>query len=307
MMMLMNAAMCVLTSCVFGAATVEDEAVASGGATKPTVMIEVRLVQVGADSRVEMIEPAAEEGPSAGMRPKRIGVAHPGGPVGVDSLIVDERAQLKIGGRSFGLDEVLKATAPAEAGGSNATDGDKVQPARTDKAAHADESAGDSDTSSASSERRPSTEAQSGVDPFLSERVTVLAAPRVLTSVGQKAEIVMGAEVPYLAMRSDGLLELRREAEAYEGVSIEITPADAVEAFVMLDKLRIRVSLVASRQAIDGVPFDVGAPVMQTLEVSTAIRIAAGRAVVLALPRINDRAPLILAVVQARLHEAPGE
>lgn len=142
--------------------------------------------------------------------------------------------------------------------------------------------------------------ASSGAE--LADYAEVLAAPRMLTLVGQSSSIRMGAEVPYLARNAGGCLEVRHDAEAQEGVEIEFVASDASDEFVTVKTFRVRVTAVASRQAIEGVPFDVGAPVMRTIEVSTSLKLASGKPAILALPRTNRWGPLLLAVVSASPH-----
>jgi len=95
----------------------------------------------------------------------------------------------------------------------------------------------------------------------------VLSSPRLLVLVGDAAEITMGSAVPYLVQKDDGCLELRHTKDASEGISVHVLVEKADDERVIFESVRTKLSMVAGRQPIEGVPFDVGRPIIRAMEV----------------------------------------
>ncbi|MFH1745536.1 MAG: hypothetical protein ABIG44_00680 [Planctomycetota bacterium] len=126
-----------------------------------------------------------------------------------------------------------------------------------------------------------------------------LTAPRLLCCVGQEANISIGQRVAYMVPRADGAFTLEHTEEA-EGIAIDVLPEAANDKIVSLKKVRMRITRVVSRQPVAGLPFEVGRPVLHTVEASTALRLATDQVAVFTLPQAADDDQPIFALLQAR-------
>lgn len=266
----------------------------SAESSPQSVLVDVRLIQINPSRRGDDSgESTADAGNEAHRPPQVVSLqildADSPDPDDATTRIVSPDGKVRIDGHTFEVGAVvaLQRRSNAPASESSADDG---------RGAREGGNSGSTDAAHAA-KSDAGAEAASGAQ--LADYAEVLAAPRMLTLVGQSSSIRMGAEVPYLARNAGGCLEVRHDAEAQEGVEIEFVASDASDEFVTVKTFRVRVTAVASRQPIEGVPFDVGAPVMRTIEVSTSLKLASGKPAILALPRTNRWGPLLLAVVSA--------
>ncbi len=131
----------------------------------------------------------------------------------------------------------------------------------------------------------------------------VLSTPRLLVLVGDEAEMTMGSAVPYMVQREDGCLELRHTDGADEGISIRLRVEKADKRRITFESILTKLSMVTGRQPIEGVPFDVGRPIIRSMEVSSALSLSPDHTALIALPRVGKDSPLILATISARLNE----
>ena len=129
----------------------------------------------------------------------------------------------------------------------------------------------------------------------------VLAMPRVLANLGQEAEVSVGRQIPYMVKREDGSFVMENSPEAFEGMTTTLLVDEGDEQSISVKKAVLRLSRVVGRQAIEGCPFEVGYPIINTREVHTALRIQPGRWVMFLLPDAGEGDPLILAFLQARI------
>lgn len=133
---------------------------------------------------------------------------------------------------------------------------------------------------------------------------TVLAAPRLRVRAGEPAGIAIGQQIPYMEQRDDGSLVVQH-SEAVEGISVDARVDAADASRVAIGSLQVRFSRVVSRVEIPGVPFDVGRPVVGTVETATAVTLAPDRVAILALPRTAESPYWHYVLISARA--VPGE
>lgn len=122
----------------------------------------------------------------------------------------------------------------------------------------------------------------------------VLAAPRIGLAVGQQGVVSVGRPVSFMTRRDDGCLAVETDANTVEGAEISLTAkrADAREA--RFEDIRLRVTQVARREPLAGVPFDVGRPVLDTRETSLGITIPYGNVGIIPLPQGEHEPPILV-------------
>lgn len=126
-----------------------------------------------------------------------------------------------------------------------------------------------------------------------------IAAPRILTRLGQVAMISIGATVPYLVLRDDGCLLVEESEDVSEGMelSVKIDHADAERiSFASVD---MKISSVVDRQALAGVPFDLGRPVIRTMSTSSRFSMAPDKIAIIAFPAQSNDHTAILVLLRA--------
>lgn len=133
----------------------------------------------------------------------------------------------------------------------------------------------------------------------------VFSSPRLRVLVGQAAEMTVGSAVPFMVQNQDGCLEMKHTDGADEGISVRLRVEKADERLVTFDEVRMRLSMVTGRQPIEGVPFEVGRPIIRAMEVSSALSLSPDHSALIAFPRVGKDSPLILATISTRLSETP--
>lgn len=142
-----------------------------------------------------------------------------------------------------------------------------------------------------------------GGKPVPADPWKVLAAPSILVLAGQEASISVGARVPYMVQREDGSLVIEHTEDLIEGLSVNLLVKQADEAdggIVALEKLNIRISTLVGRQAIRGVPFEVGRPIIRTMEISSALSLGPRQMAIISLPRTTEDNHPIFVFLTAR-------
>lgn len=114
-----------------------------------------------------------------------------------------------------------------------------------------------------------------------------IAAPRLICLSGQQAQMRVGAQIAYLDRREDGSLVVKHLEEA-EGLDVEVTVGEVTKSAVELKSLSVKLTRVVGREPIEGVPFDVGRPILKTLAVTLAFRLSPETVVIMALPRKGE-------------------
>ncbi len=107
----------------------------------------------------------------------------------------------------------------------------------------------------------PPDSSQANAAPF-----EIVSAPQLLVLLGQEAAIQVGRPVAHLEKSDDDCLRVVTSPEHVEGASIRLTPTQVRTDGVRFERIRVSVTRVERRLPIDGVPLDVGRPVLDTRE-----------------------------------------
>lgn len=112
----------------------------------------------------------------------------------------------------------------------------------------------------------------------------VISAPRLLVNLGQEAMVSVGRPVEYMTKDDDGCLRVVSTDGITEGMELHLTAAKILEKGIRFTGVTLKVSRVESRRPIDGVPFDVGVPVVDTRETQLDLTLDDGRLAMMPLP-----------------------
>lgn len=132
----------------------------------------------------------------------------------------------------------------------------------------------------------------------------IVTAPRVLVAIGQSASISVGRPIPYLKQQSDSCLAVETDDSLFEGVSLTLTATRANEEGVRFERMRLKVSRAVGRQPLEGVPLDVGRPIIDTRETELNNTLPAGSIAIIPLPQ-GDGEPPLLVFMTARVLSNP--
>jgi len=132
--------------------------------------------------------------------------------------------------------------------------------------------------------------------------VDYLHAPRLLVFSGQRASISSGYHQPYLIKDDDGCLRLSAGNDFTDGTNLEVGATLQDDGNILLDPLMASFSQMVGREKIEGVPLDVGKPIVQTASMSMSLIMNRKSTAVFALPRFDESAPVILVLI--RTYEA---
>ena len=124
----------------------------------------------------------------------------------------------------------------------------------------------------------------------------VLVAPRIVLHYDQKASISVGRDVPYMVKRKDGSLVVEHSGDLFEGVAADVKVSEPSADATFLTELQLKISRVTGRQAIEGVPFEVGRPTMSVQEIQSTLRLAERQDVVMRLPQSEADQPIFAIV-----------
>lgn len=131
---------------------------------------------------------------------------------------------------------------------------------------------------------------------------TILSAPSIGFKVNKPASLNIGQVIPYLTRDDTGCLTVHEDESLFEGITIEVNADKADDKGVSLSTFKVGMSTLTGRQPIEGVPLDVGRPIIHTQTLSAPIYIAANSGVVLPVPRSADQGDPILITIHARPH-----
>lgn len=131
------------------------------------------------------------------------------------------------------------------------------------------------------------------------EPVKPMCSPRLVVFSSEEASIHVGRTVPYFERDADGCLAVRETDELSEGVGVHVRPFLTEGGHIRVDGCRLKVASVVGRQPLEGVPFDVGRPLIHRQEISTAFVAEPGRFVAMVLPRMSPKAPLVVMFLKA--------
>lgn len=119
----------------------------------------------------------------------------------------------------------------------------------------------------------------------------VLSAPRVQCRAGDEAVISIGSPVDYLLRDERGCLrpaDGERDPMETEGVVIRLRPTQITDEAVEFDPVEVRLRRVVRREAIEGVPMDVGRPVMREDHLERGFRLVGDDVAVMLLSRMDE-------------------
>lgn len=128
----------------------------------------------------------------------------------------------------------------------------------------------------------------------------VLAAPRIVVYIGQEATVTVGRLVPYMVKREDGSLVLEHSEEVTEGVAVRTRVEQDDDGMFLLKDTSVKISRVTGRVPIEGVPFDVGRPIITSREITTTQKLAPDGVSVTRLARQRDDDPIILVFLSVK-------
>jgi|GEM_PF-2027078 len=129
--------------------------------------------------------------------------------------------------------------------------------------------------------------------------VRYLRAPLMLTFSGMNAAVTSGYTRPYLIKDEDGCLRLPENSEFTDGSHLDVVPTLQDDGTILLDPMVASFSQMIGREEIEGVPLDVGKPIVQTAYMSMTFAISQKATAVFALPRFDEDAPVILVLIRA--------
>ncbi|HPF41553.1 MAG TPA: hypothetical protein P5081_16185 [Phycisphaerae bacterium] len=161
---------------------------------------------------------------------------------------------------------------------------------------------------------RAGTEASDAASPLDGlESLKALAAPRLLVNSGQTASFCSGRERAYLEKDGD-CLRLRTTARdesdpifgMAEGTSLEVCATLQEDGAIRFEPFVFQYRFMVGREPIEGVPLDVGRPIIRTRRMSTSLVMRQKATAVFAFPRDSEEEPLILALVQGYAVENTG-
>ena len=134
-----------------------------------------------------------------------------------------------------------------------------------------------------------------------------IAAPRLLTLLGQEATIEIGATVPYLVLRADGCLVVEESEDVREGMKlgVKIDRADAER--ISFGSVDLKISSIIDRQTLPGVPFDLGRPVIRTVSTPSRFSMAPDEVAIIVFPAQSDDHTAILVLLRASVASDTGE
>ncbi|MFO0839793.1 MAG: hypothetical protein U1D55_14880 [Phycisphaerae bacterium] len=134
----------------------------------------------------------------------------------------------------------------------------------------------------------------------------IYAAPRLILHFGQQGAVSVGRPVSYLVRDENGCLKVQESEEISEGVVVTLTAKHFKDGEIRFEDIHLTSRRVTSRQPIDGVPLDVGAPVIDSRETILNISIKPESVGIIPLPQGPDE-PAILVFITAKIVDGDGK
>jgi hypothetical protein len=136
---------------------------------------------------------------------------------------------------------------------------------------------------------------EEGGSPF-----TILSAPRIACRYGESAMLAVGKQIHYLEHDAEGHLVLRTEEEMFEGVRITIEPEELRPEGVAVKRLRVHFGLLSGRDELEGIPLDVGRPIISSVGITGSFTLPAGHVAVVPMPTWDQNLDPVLVVIRAK-------
>lgn len=128
----------------------------------------------------------------------------------------------------------------------------------------------------------------------------VISAPRILANIGQEALVAVGRPVEYLARDEGGCLRVETAEGVTEGMELSLTPSKFMDKGIRFTGVKLKVTRVESRRPIEGVPFDVGMPIIDTRETQLDITLDDGNIAMMPLPTRAGEPSIIVFLMASR-------
>jgi len=139
-----------------------------------------------------------------------------------------------------------------------------------------------------------------GADAEAESPFTILSAPRIACRYGQSAMIAVGKQIHYLEHDDEGHLVLRTEEDMFEGVRITIEPEGNRPEGVSVKRLRVHFGLLSGREELEGVPLDVGRPIISSVGITGSFTLPPGHVAVVPMPTWDQNLDPVLVVIRAK-------
>lgn len=131
----------------------------------------------------------------------------------------------------------------------------------------------------------------------------VISAPRVIMPLGQEAMVSVGRPVEYLTRDDDGCLRVESTESVTEGMELRLTASKLLEKGIRFTGIQLKVTRVEARQPIEGVPFDVGRPILDTRETQLDMTLDDGRIAMIPLPTRDGEPAIIVFFLATRVEK----
>jgi hypothetical protein len=127
-------------------------------------------------------------------------------------------------------------------------------------------------------------------------------APKIVTSSGQRASIRVASDVQWMEPNPDGSFSVKTGEEETEGITIALTPR--VEGgLTRSDDITIEFREVARREPVEGVNLAIGRPVFRSSLVRTNAEWQGDNVVIVPLQPLTERSGLIYVLIRAEVAE----
>ncbi len=127
-----------------------------------------------------------------------------------------------------------------------------------------------------------------------------LTAPRVLALLNQPASVRVGRSLQYIKRGEDGCLQVVEDDAQREGVAIDLLVGEASAERIVFREITVEVSEVVGRLPLEGVPFEVGRPVIGTRKARMELSLAPNQVGVFPIPRASEEDLPVLLFLTAR-------
>lgn len=128
----------------------------------------------------------------------------------------------------------------------------------------------------------------------------LVAAPQIVAAIAQEAEITIGRQVTYLEKNGPDCLVVRESPDAFEGVSVKLKVERASDREIRFSNIELNFSQVTGRQSVEGVPLDVGRPIISSRATSLGLTIAPDQIASIPLPQSPGEQTLMIFLMAAK-------
>jgi hypothetical protein len=130
----------------------------------------------------------------------------------------------------------------------------------------------------------------------------IIASPRIRVALNQQGMVSVGRPIHYMTRHDDGCLRVESSSDLVEGVELRLTASRILPEGIRFTGVSLKFTRVTARQPIDGVPFEVGRPILDTRETSLDLTLDNGNLAVIPLPQAENE-PAVLVFLTARVVE----